>query len=344
MRTASGQAAASGSSSTGRRSLIDPIALMQIKNLTLRAKTVVDGFTAGLHRSPLRGFSVEFAEYRPYVLGDDPRSLDWKLLARTDRYYVKQFEDETNRRCYLAIDQSKSMEYGTQGYTKSEYARTLAATIAYYLSLQRDAVGVMTCGTAKSEFLPPRHRTGHLQHLMRILELESTGIHSDLAQSLEQLAGLSRRRGMVVIISDLLTEPDSLLQPLGYLRGRGHDVLVIRILDRSEIDLSIKASSMLQDLESGQEMYVDPTLARSLYRQRFDTHEAQLLEICHRRKARLLTVTVDQPLETVLLEMLGAASSVSAKQAMARSAAVSGSKPLATTSKPPTTTAQKAKE
>lgn len=292
-----------------QRWFIDPAAIMQIKNLTLRAKTVVEGFTAGLHRSPLHGFSVEFSEYRPYVLGDDPRNLDWKLLARTDRYYVKQYEDETNRRCYVALDQSRSMAYGNGSYTKAEYAQTLAATLAYYLNLHRDAVGLMTYGNERPEYLPPRHRSGHLQQIMGILAHPSQGRDSQLAAALEQLASLSRRRGLVVLISDLLTEPETLYQPLGYLRGRGHQVLVLRILDRSEIDLQLEKSSMLRDMETGREMYVDPQRAREEYRRRFDAHRQQLIDICHRRGAKLYTVTIDQPLDVALLELISTSQS-----------------------------------
>jgi uncharacterized protein (DUF58 family) len=292
-------------SAARQRWFIDPSAIMQIKNLTLRAKTVVEGFNSGLHRSPLHGVSVEFAQYRPYVLGDDPRTLDWKLLGRTDRYYVKQFEDETNRRCYVAIDQSRSMAYGNGQYTKAEYARTLAATFAYYLTLQRDAVGIMTCGCQSPEFLPPRHRTGHLQQIMRMLSAESTGGDSNLADALSNLANLSRRRGLVVLISDLLTDPDSLFQPLGYLRGRSHQILIIRVLDRSEVDLALERSSMVRDMETGREIYVDPEAARAEYGRRFDAHEAQLIDMCHRRSARMLTVTIDEPLDVALLELIG---------------------------------------
>ncbi|RMF43827.1 MAG: DUF58 domain-containing protein, partial [Planctomycetota bacterium] len=238
---------------------------MQIKNLTMRAKSAVEGFTTGLHRSTLHGFSVEFAQYRPYVVGDDPRTLDWKLLARSDRYYVKQYEDETNRRCYLAVDQSRSMAYGTVGYSKAEYARTLAATLAYYLNLQRDAVGIMTCGTAESTYLPPRHRAGHLQQLMRLLDEQSEGVRSDFGRELTRLAGLSRRRGLVVLLSDLLVEPDTLFQPLGYLRGRGHEVLLMRVLDPTEIEFRLQHSSMVQDMETGREIYVDPAVAAAEY-------------------------------------------------------------------------------
>lgn len=281
---------------------------MQIQNLILRAKTVVEGFSNGLHRSPLRGFSVEFAEYRPYVLGDDLRNLDWKLVARTDRYYVKQFEDETNRRCYLAVDQSKSMNYGSTGYTKAEYARTMAATLAYFLYGQRDAVGLISCGTAQPEYLPARHRTGHLQQIMSILGKENVGIESDLSASLAQLAGLSKRRGLVILLSDLLVPVDSLNQPLGYLRGRGHEILVLRVLDRTEVDFSLQQSAMLQDLETGKELYVDPAAIRSDYLKQFSKHADELTEMCHRKSVRLANVITDQPLDHALFELVHAMS------------------------------------
>ncbi|MCC6508724.1 MAG: DUF58 domain-containing protein, partial [Pirellulaceae bacterium] len=265
------------------RATIDPAALMQIKNLTLRAKAVVEGFMSGLHRSPVHGFSVEFSEYRPYVQGDDPRRVDWKLLARTDRYYVKQYEDETNRRCYLAVDQSRSMAYGSLAYTKATYARTLAATLAYYLTQQRDAVGVMTCGHGATEYLPACHRPGHLQQLMRHLDRESEGTESNLAEALGQLAARSQRRGLVIVLTDALLDPSTLGLPLGYLRGRGHEVVLIRILDPREIEFTLPASTMLRDMETGKQIYVDPQAAKRTYDERFAAHQSQLTDLCHRR-------------------------------------------------------------
>lgn len=307
MATASSQAAA-----PRQRWFIDPAAIIQIKNLTLRAKTIAEGFLSGLHRSPLHGFSVEFAQYRPYVLGDDPRNLDWKLLARTDRCYVKQYEDETNRRCYVAVDQSRSMAYGQESYTKAEYARTLAATLAYYLNMQRDAVGVMTCGIESPDYLPPRHRSGHLQQIMHMLEQASEGVESNLGDALSQLAGLSRRRGLVLLISDFLTDPESLYQPLGYLRGRGHEILLLRVLDVSEVQFSLEKSSMLRDMETGREMYIDPQVANAEYKRRFNAHQEQLIDICHRRGARLVTITTDQPLDMALVELISNTGSLAA--------------------------------
>src|SRR6187549_2437652 len=175
-------------SDASANSLIDPQVLMRIKNLELRARIVVQGFWNGLHRSPYHGFSVEFTEYRQYTPGDDPRYLDWRLYARSDRYYLKRFEDETNLRCYLLVDLSRSMGYSSLAYDKAEYAKTAAATIAYFLSLQRDAVGLVTFDAAIKDYLPARFRPGHLHRLMLCLEQTPAGTGTDLTAPLEQVA------------------------------------------------------------------------------------------------------------------------------------------------------------
>src|SRR5262252_5120466 len=167
--------------------LIHPRALMSIRNLELRARVVVEGFWSGIHRSPYHGFSAEFTEYREYTPDDDPRYLDWKVFARSDRYFIKKFEDETNLRCYLLSDQSRSMNYGSLGYTKAEYAATLAATLAYFLYLQGDAVGLMTFDRQVREYLPARHRTGHLRQVMLALEQPAAGQATDLTAPLQRI-------------------------------------------------------------------------------------------------------------------------------------------------------------
>src|SRR5215831_2242082 len=170
-----------------RSSLIDPRALMSIGNLELRARSVVEGFWKGIHRSPYHGFSVEFTEYRQYSPGDDPRYLDWRVFARSDRYFIKKFEEETNLRCYLVTDNSRSMGYGSRGYTKREYAATLAATLAWFLHLQGDAVGLLTFEARSGEYLPAKHRSGHLRQLMQTLERPAEGAGTDLANPLQRL-------------------------------------------------------------------------------------------------------------------------------------------------------------
>lgn len=294
-----GPAAASGS-------LIDPSTLLRIKSLQVRAKVAVEGFIKGIHRSPYHGFSVEFSEYREYSPGDDPRYLDWRLFARTDRYYVKRFEDETNLRCYLVLDVSRSMGYRSVAHSKSEYARTAAATIAYFLSMQRDAVGLITFEDRITEYLPPRHRPGHLRRLMGALEREPEGRATNLEKPLEEIAATVRKRGLVVLISDLLAPVGTLAAKLGYLRSRGHDVIVLRVLDPAEVAFAFSLPAMFQDVESGRELYVDPAAAKEQYLKRFAAHAASIKEACVDLGIEYEVVTTDRPLELVLFDLLKA--------------------------------------
>jgi uncharacterized protein (DUF58 family) len=285
---------------------IDPQTLMRIKSLQIRARVAVEGFIKGIHRSPYHGFSVEFSEYREYSPGDDPRYLDWRLYARSDRYYVKRFEDETNLRCTLVLDTSRSMGYRSGPYSKSEYARTAAATIAYFLSLQRDAVGLLTFEDRITDYLPPRYRPGHLRRLFAMLEREPTGRATNLAEPLEQIAATVRKRGLIILISDLLAPTDTLRTRLGYLRSRGHDVVVLRILDPAEVRFSFDTPAMFHDVESGRELYVDPAAARDEYLRRFAAHAAQVERSCVDLGIEYEAITTDRPLELVLFDLLSA--------------------------------------
>lgn len=294
----------SGDSSESGTSFIDPGALMRIKNLELRAKIVVEGFMSGLHRSPYHGFSVEFSEYRQYSQGDDPRYLDWRLLARTDRYYIKRFEEETNLRCHLLVDMSRSMAFGTVGHDKLEYARTLAATVAYFLSLQRDAVGLMAFDEGVVEYLPPRYRPGHLHRLMLALSRPAAGKATDIDAALERTAAWLTKRGLVLLISDLLAPIENLERNLGYLRTRGHEVVVLRVLDPSEVDFTFDAPAMFHDVESGRELYVDPAAVRGEYRRRFGEHAAAIRQTCLNLGVDYSTVATSEPVELALFDFL----------------------------------------
>jgi uncharacterized protein (DUF58 family) len=284
--------------------LIDPTTLMRIKGLPVRARVAVEGFIKGIHRSPYHGFSVEFSEYREYSPGDDPRYLDWRLFARSDRYYVKRFEDETNLRCLLVVDASRSMGYGSGSYTKFEYARTAAATIAYYLTTQRDAVGLVTFEDKVTEYLPPRHRPGHLRRLMGLLGREPQGRATDLAGPLEQVAATARKRGLIVVVSDLLAPAELLRTRLGYLRSRGHDVIVLRVLDPAEVGFGFGSPAMFVDAESGRALYVDPDTARAAYLRRFGEHAAVVERSCADLGIEHRLITTDRPLEMVLFDLL----------------------------------------
>jgi uncharacterized protein (DUF58 family) len=287
-------------------SLIDPHTLMRIKSLQIRARVAVEGFIKGIHRSPFHGFSVEFSEYREYSPGDDPRYLDWRLFARTDRYYVKRFEDETNLRCYVVVDTSRSMGYRSGAYSKSDYARTAAATIAYFLTMQRDAVGLVLFEDRITEYLPARYRSGHLRRLMAALDREPTGDATNLVEPLEQIAATVRKRGLIILISDLLAPVESLQTRLGYLRSRGHDVVVLRVLDPAELRFTFTAPAMFHDVESGRELYIDPTAARGEYLRRFAAHAAEIEGACLDMGIEYESIATDRPLELVLFDFIKA--------------------------------------
>jgi uncharacterized protein (DUF58 family) len=219
---------------------------------------------------------------------------------------VKRFEDETNLRCTLVLDTSRSMGFRSGSYSKSDYARTAAATIAYFLSTQRDAVGLATFEDRITEYLPPRYRPGHLRRLMAALEREPVGRVTDLAGPLEQIAATVRKRGLIVLISDLLAPTNALRTRLGYLRSRGHDVVVLRVLDPSEVRFDFAAPAMFHDVESGRELYVDPGVARVEYLRRFAAHAAEIERSCVELGIDHESITTDRPLELVLFDFLRA--------------------------------------
>jgi uncharacterized protein (DUF58 family) len=277
---------------------------MAIKNLELRARIVVEGFWHGIHRSPYHGFSVEFTEYRQYTPGDDPRYLDWKLYARTDRFYIKKFEDETNLRCYLLVDHSRSMDYGSLGYTKSQYANTLAATLAYFLHQQGDAVGLLTFDEQIREYLPARHRTGHLRRLMLQLEYPAGGTATDLAAPLKRIVEVVRKRSLMVMISDLLAPIESLEKNLTSLAACGHDVMLFHVLDPAELAFNFDKAIMFRDVESGRDLFIDPVTARREYLARFKAHYETVLGICQRLGVNYRRFATDRALELAMFDFM----------------------------------------
>jgi len=290
--------------SPGTDGMIDPVSLMRIKSMELRAKVIVEGFWKGIHRSPYHGFSVEFTEYRQYTLGDDPRYIDWRLYARSDRYYIKKFEDETNLRCHLLIDHSRSMAYGSGGYTKSQYAGTLAATLAYFLFTQGDAVGLTTFDDQLRQYLAPRNRPGYLRRLMLALEACPEGSATDLGPPLQHVAGMLTRRSLIVLISDLLTSIDRLGPDLGYLCAGGHDVVVFHVLDPSELKFDFDSPALFQDMETGRSMYVNPSDAQTDYKRMLDTHLAKAKSTCQNLGIDYHLFPTDRPFDLALLDFL----------------------------------------
>ena len=284
--------------------LIAPAALMAIKNLELRARVVVEGFWNGLHRSPYHGFSVEFTEYRQYTPGDDPRYLDWRLYARSDRYFIKKFEDETNLRCHLLVDNSRSMTYGSVGWTKAQYANTLAATLAYFLYLQGDAVGLLTFDEQIRDYLPARHRTGHLRHLMLALEKPAGGRATDLTAPLKRIVEMVRRRALMVLISDLLAPIEALEKNLTSLGACGHEVVLFHVLDPAELSFNFEQAALFHDIESGRDLYIDPAAARRAYVEKLEQHCAAARATCQKLGIGYRRVATDRPLELALFAFL----------------------------------------
>ena len=251
---------------------LDPAVLARISSLELRARTIVEGFLSGLHRSPLKGFSVEFAEYRPYLPGDDLSTIDWKVFARTDRHFVKQYEEETNLRAYLILDVSASMSYGTGPLTKLEYGSCLAASLAYLLKRQRDSAGLTTFDDRIRTLLPPGSRPGHLRAMLHALDTQAPGASTHTGRLLHQLADVIAKRGLVVLISDLLDDPDQVIDGLRHLRFRGSDVLVFQVLDRAELTFPFEGSATFRDLESGERVITEPAAARAGYLAALEAH------------------------------------------------------------------------
>ena len=292
------------STGTARRGYIDPRALMRIGSLELRARVVVEGFWNGLHRSPYHGFSAEFTEYRPYSSGDDPRYVDWRVLARSDRVYIKKFEDETNLRCHLLVDRSRSMDYGSAGITKADYATTLAATLAQFLHKQGDAVGVMTFDGRVREYLPARARATHLRQLFLALDKPAEGKTTDLVAPLEHMLALVRKRGLLVLVSDFLAPLDRLESSLTTLATCGHEILVFHLVDPAEASLSFDAPLLFEDLETARTVFVDPEVARAGYRERFAAHTDAVRRLCERQGIAHHRLSTDEPLELALFAFL----------------------------------------
>ena len=279
---------------------------MEIKSLSLRARAVVEGFMSGLHRSPRNGFSTEFTEYRQYSQGDDVRFLDWKVMARNDREFIKKFEDETNLRCTFMVDFSKSMEFGgdDSGVKKSDYGRTLAASLTWFLLQQRDAVGLATFDRDIREFIPPRYRQDQLNTILGRLETQPVGQVTDLCQALNKLASLVGKRGMIVLVSDFLTPIADLEKSLNLFTAAGHDVRVVQVLDQRELNFDFEDAAIFEDMESGRSLILDPSLARESYLEKIKAHNAALDDTFSAQGITSFRVTTTEPMELVLLRFL----------------------------------------
>lgn len=284
---------------------LKPELAAQIKRLDLRAQMVVRGFLQGLHASPYHGFSVEFSEHRLYSPGDDPKDIDWIAYAKTDKYYVKKFESETNITGYLAIDISQSMNYTyRQGLTKLDYSICLAAALAYLMIRQQDPVGLVTFDTKLGACVPPRSRRGQLPAILSHLSKLKVAGQTDLAGSLTQLAAMLRHRSLVMLFSDLLTEEEPMLKALRHVRHAGHDLIVFHVLDEAEVTFPFQGSVQLQDPESGQSQTVQAADAAEDYRKRVDEFRTGLAKKLSESRIDYVPLDTSLPYDRALMEYL----------------------------------------
>lgn len=285
---------------------LDPELLARIGSLELLARAVVEGFMSGLHRSPFTGFSTEFTEYRQYNPGDDLRYLDWRLLGRTDRYFIKKYRADTNTQCHVLLDTSASMNYAhASSITKLQYAQYLAASLAYLLNRQQDAVGMVAFADKIHTHVPARNRTGHMRTIFGNLSILESGGETDLTHSLHQLAEILTRRGIVVIISDFYDQPDRLQAAFQHLRFKGHDLVAFHVLDQNELDFDFNDPVLLlEDAETQEQMPVLPDVVMDGYRERMHKHIDDMRRCASANHVDYEMMTTKQPLDFALFSFL----------------------------------------
>ncbi len=281
---------------------LDPELLQRIGDLELIAREVVEGLRVGSHRSPLRGFSTEFAHHRQYAPGDALRTIDWRVFGRTDRYYTKLYEAETNFDCHLLVDASASMNYGSAKVSKLEYAKYLAASLAYMVLKQRDSVGLSVFDSEVRAYLPPRSAMGIILEIDRLLKGVKTTPKTSLAKQLHDIALMMNRRSVVVVISDLLCDIDDILAGLDHLRFEGHNVVVLHTLDPYELDFPFKGTWRFEGLENEEPLMTQPERIRDDYLASFNAFRESLKSGCTASQVDYTLVDTSRPLDVVLSE------------------------------------------
>jgi uncharacterized protein (DUF58 family) len=289
---------------------LDPVVLARISNLELIARTVVEGFINGLHHAPYLGMSIDFAEHRAYQPGDDIRRIDWRLYARTDRYFVKQFEADTNANFNVLLDVSSSMDFKHEGISKFDYARILAACLVYFSQKQRDRIGLVTFDNQVVSHVPPSAK--HLEEILYTLDRAKPGRAGEMGPPIRRVSDFFRRRSILVLISDFYEEPDRIMDSVKYLVQRGNDLIVFHVLDRAELDFPFKDAMSFEDAESGERMPVIPEQARVQYQQLIQQHIATLNKRLTELQVDYALVDTSTPLDFALFKFL------SYREAMAR--------------------------
>jgi uncharacterized protein (DUF58 family) len=284
----------------------DPRSLAKLRGLRLRARHIVEGYIAGQHRSPRHGLSIEFAEHREYSPGDDLRHLDWKVFGRTDKFYLKQYEDETNLLCHLVVDTSESMTYQSAdaAMSKAEYAQCLAASIAWLVLQQQDSVGLATFDSQVRALIRSSGNASQLQQILQVLEKSAPGPKTAAGPILHELAERLSKRGVIVVISDLLDDPASLLAGLRHCRHRRHDVVVLHVLDPAELDFPFKGPTKFNGLESLPDVFAEPEILRQAYLREFTAYQEKLAQGCQDHQIDYVLASTATPFDELLAKFL----------------------------------------
>ena len=284
--------------------ILTPDIISRLNNLSLKARFVVEGFIVGLHKSPYHGFSVEFSEHRAYGAGDEIRHVDWKLWGKTDRFFIKQFEEETNLKSYLLVDQSLSMTYKSKKMTKLEYAQILAASLGYLMLKQQDAVGLTLFDDRIRVNIPARSKRSHLNIILSQMQNIIAGPETTIAPVLHKTAEAIKKRGLIILISDLFDDPDKVLSGLQHFRYKGHEVIVFHVLDPQELTLDFTQRTRFRDMESGEEIVTDPWHIQSDYQKSMEQFCDYIKSNCRQKNIDYVQLSTDLPLDIALSEYL----------------------------------------
>ena len=287
-----------------KRKYLHPEVAAKLGNMSLRARLVVEGYIIGLHKSPYHGFSVEFAEHRAYGPGDEIRHIDWKLYGKTDRYYVKQYEEETNLRSYLIMDISKSMTYRSKNISKLEYASYLTAALSYLMLNQKDGIGLILFDKKIQSFIPPRSTSSHLNTIFSQLDQINPGEDTQLGNVLHEMADRIKKRGLIILISDLFDDFDAIIGGLKHFRYNKQEVIVFHILDRQELNFNFNTRTRFKDMETGELVTTEPWQIRNSYKDLMLEFQDKYRKQCRKRLIDYIPLFTDQDLDIALSQYL----------------------------------------
>ena len=287
-----------------QKNYLSPAVLAKIDNMSLRAKLVVEGYLVGRHKSPYHGFSVEFAEHRSYGQGDEIRHIDWKLYGKTDRYYIKRFEEETNLRSYILLDTSKSMSFKSKSISKLKYGTSLAAGLTHLMTNQKDAVGLILFDKIIKKYIPPRTSSAHKNIIFNSLSKCRAGDDTNIRSILDVMAERIKKRGLVILISDLLDDPVNVIKGLNHFRHNKQEVIVFHLMDRQEFNFNFNERTRFKDMETGELITTDPWHIRSSYQQQINSFKDKYKKECGNQKVDYIPIFTDQKFDVALSEYI----------------------------------------